>query len=115
MHHENHGLAQLARAFDWQSKGHRFDSILSTKAPYIGTFGVNIFTLSQCITFTELQRHLPQAELESCRCRSWEVIDEKDVTGNLVLGDLPLAVVAHILCCKAETLLLNDEGIHISP
>ena len=22
----NGGLAQLARAFDWQSKGHRFDS-----------------------------------------------------------------------------------------
>ena len=24
--HSNGGLAQLARAFDWQSKGHRFDS-----------------------------------------------------------------------------------------
>jgi hypothetical protein len=23
---KNGGLAQLARAFDWQSKGHRFDS-----------------------------------------------------------------------------------------
>ena len=26
LHLQKGGLAQLARAFDWQSKGHRFDS-----------------------------------------------------------------------------------------
>jgi hypothetical protein len=45
------GLAQLARAFAWHAKGHRFDSgnLHKKYSPFIGTFYFKLFATLDCL------------------------------------------------------------------
>lgn len=63
------------------------------------------------LLFAELETHFFQFEfLNLARTGKWELVDEEDVLGNLVAGNLAAAEQLHIFGSHLGTFLENDEG-----